>query len=146
MVLTAEQQWMVATVYEKAAADRLGVPPQQRAAFARKARWFRMLARIRAKKEAAVVFKQERLPDLQHEAAGSARAPRRGDHAFQPPKQSSFENAPSRARYETLAERLERARQPIRLEATTRKPSNVAEPEMRRTLMPLLPALPQRRQ
>jgi len=53
MVLTAEQQLKVALLYEKAAADRLGVPPQQRAAFARKAKWFRMKARIRAKKEAA---------------------------------------------------------------------------------------------
>jgi predicted alpha-1,6-mannanase (GH76 family) len=110
MVLTAEQQWMVATVYEKVAADSLSVPPQQRAAFARKARWFRMLARIRAKKEAAVVFKQ-RLPDPQHEAADSGLPFRRGDRTFQPPKQSPFGNAPSRARYETLAGRLERARQ-----------------------------------
>jgi hypothetical protein len=111
MVLTAEQHWIVATVYETAAADRLGVPPPQRAAFARKARWFRMLARIRAKKEAAIVFKQQRLSDLQHEIPGSAQMPRRGDCTFQPPTQSSFGNVSSRARYETLAERLERARQ-----------------------------------
>lgn len=49
-VLTVEQHLQIATVYEKAAADRMGVPPQQRAAFARKAKWFRTLARIRAKK------------------------------------------------------------------------------------------------
>ncbi len=52
MVLTAEQHLKIALLYEKAAADRLGVPPQQRAAFARKAKWFRMKARIRAKMEA----------------------------------------------------------------------------------------------
>lgn len=52
MVLTAEQNLRIALLYEKAAADLLGVPPQQRIAFARKAKWFRMKARIRAKKEA----------------------------------------------------------------------------------------------
>jgi len=53
MVLTAEQNLRIALLYEKAAADMLGVPPQQRIAFARKAKWFRMKARIRAKMEAA---------------------------------------------------------------------------------------------
>jgi len=52
MALTAEQHSQIATAYEKAAADEM-VPPPQRAAFARKADWFRMLARIGAKKEAA---------------------------------------------------------------------------------------------
>jgi hypothetical protein len=52
MVLTAEQHSQIAAVYDKAAADEM-VPPPQRAAFARKADWFRMLARIGAKKEAA---------------------------------------------------------------------------------------------
>ena len=56
MLLTAEQHLKIALLYEKAAADRLGVPPQQRAAFARKAKWFRMKARIRAKKEAATAL------------------------------------------------------------------------------------------
>jgi hypothetical protein len=56
MVLTAEQHLRIALLYEKAAADRLGVPPQQRAAFARKAKWFRMKARISAKKEAAAAI------------------------------------------------------------------------------------------
>ena len=46
MMLTAEQQRMVAMVYEKAAADTIGVPAPQRAAFARKAKRFRTLARI----------------------------------------------------------------------------------------------------
>jgi len=53
MVLTTEQHLKIALLYEKAAADQLGVPPQQRAAFARKAKWFRMKARISARKEAA---------------------------------------------------------------------------------------------
>jgi hypothetical protein len=60
MVLTAEQQLKVALLYEKAASDRLGVPPQQRAAFARKAKWFRMKARISAKKEAASALRSHR--------------------------------------------------------------------------------------
>jgi len=58
MVLTVEQRLQIAMVYEKAAADTM-VPPQQRAAFARKADWFRMLARIGAKK-AAAASKEER--------------------------------------------------------------------------------------
>ena len=63
MVLTAEQHLRIALLYEKAAADRLGVPPQQRAAFARKAKWFRMKARIRAKKEAAAAIPARRLAE-----------------------------------------------------------------------------------
>jgi hypothetical protein len=63
MVLTAEQNLRIALLYEKAAADRLGVPPQQRAAFARKAKWFRMKARIRAKKEAATAIPARRLAE-----------------------------------------------------------------------------------
>ena len=63
MVLTAEQHLRIALLYEKVAADRLGVPPQQRAAFARKAKWFRMKARIRAKKEAAAAIPARRLAE-----------------------------------------------------------------------------------
>ena len=63
MVLTAEQHLRIALLYEKAAADRLGVPPQQRAAFARKAKWFRMKARISAKKEAAAAVPARRLAE-----------------------------------------------------------------------------------
>jgi hypothetical protein len=66
MALTAEQHSQIATVYEKAAADRM-VPPQQRAAFARKAEWFRMLARIAAKNEAAA-SKKERSHEARPEA------------------------------------------------------------------------------
>jgi len=63
MILTAEQNLRIALLYEKAAADRLGVPPQQRTAFARKAKWFRMKARIRAKKEAASALAERRAHD-----------------------------------------------------------------------------------
>lgn len=54
MRLTPEQCCQVAAVFESSAVD-MRVPPQHRAAFARKADWFHMLARIRAKKDAAPV-------------------------------------------------------------------------------------------
>ena len=69
MVLTAGQHLRIALLYEKAAADRLGVPPQQRAAFARKAKWFRMKARISAKKEAAAAIPARRLAEAWVEEA-----------------------------------------------------------------------------
>ena len=52
MALTAEQHAQLATAYEKAATDGLA-PPQQRAAFARKANWFRILARLAEKNDRA---------------------------------------------------------------------------------------------
>ena len=48
MALTPEQHAQIAAVYDKCAADHM-VPPQHRAAFARKAEMFRMLARLGAK-------------------------------------------------------------------------------------------------
>ena len=42
---TPAQHLQIAAVYDKCAADRM-VPPPQRTAFARKADWFRMLARL----------------------------------------------------------------------------------------------------
>jgi hypothetical protein len=54
MCLTARQCLQIAIVYEKVAADAMNVPRQQRTAFTRKARWFHMLARIKAAKEATV--------------------------------------------------------------------------------------------
>ena len=45
MVLKAEQQSQIAAAYENAAADR-SLPAQTRAAFAKKADWFRLLARV----------------------------------------------------------------------------------------------------
>jgi len=61
MALTAKQHAQIATTYQKAAVDRR-VPPQHRVEFARKADWFHMLARIAAKKEAAMEV--ERLTQL----------------------------------------------------------------------------------
>jgi hypothetical protein len=54
---TAEQYFRIATVYDKVAADQK-VPAPQRAAFARKAEWFRMLAQIGAKKQSAASKKE----------------------------------------------------------------------------------------
>jgi hypothetical protein len=48
MTLTPDQHSLIASAYEKAASDTM-VPPQLRTAFARKAEWFRMLARLGAK-------------------------------------------------------------------------------------------------
>ena len=48
MVLTPEQHTQIAEVYDKCAADQM-VPRPHREAFARKAEWFRMLARLGAK-------------------------------------------------------------------------------------------------
>lgn len=76
MRLTARQCFQIAAVYENAAADAMNVPRQQRAAFTHKARWFHMLARIKAAKEAAVVFKRKPLTsddtDLNSQAAPGA--------------------------------------------------------------------------
>ena len=52
MALSADQHSRIATAYDKAAADQM-VPAPQRAAFTRKAEWFRLLARIAAKKAKA---------------------------------------------------------------------------------------------
>ena len=51
MVLTASQYRQIGATYEHAAAD-LTLPPQPRAAFAEKAKTFRMLARMTAAKQA----------------------------------------------------------------------------------------------
>lgn len=75
MVLTPEQHSQIATAYEKAAADEM-VPPPHREAFARKASWFRLLARVAAKK-AATASKEERpqtLVDLLKRVRGAAGA------------------------------------------------------------------------
>jgi hypothetical protein len=97
MALTSEQQWKIAAVYEKAAADNMTVPSQQRAAFARKANWFRMLARIRARKEAAAALKERRPSESSREFASAA-------HALHP------KAAVQEVAYQTLAERLKKAR------------------------------------
>jgi hypothetical protein len=51
IVLTALQYSQLAATYAHAAADRT-LPPQPRAAFAKKADWFRMRAQIAAAKQA----------------------------------------------------------------------------------------------
>ena len=54
MVLTAPQYFQIAATYEHAAADWT-LPPQPRAAFAKKADWFRMRAQITAAKQATAI-------------------------------------------------------------------------------------------
>jgi hypothetical protein len=67
------QHLLIARVYEKAAADKLGVLRQQRAAFARKAEWFRLLARTKAKKDATVTTgPQAKLPEEPSQQDGRA--------------------------------------------------------------------------
>lgn len=51
MVLAA-RHYLIAAAYERAAQDETS-PPQPRSGFAKKARWFRMLAQIEAAKEGA---------------------------------------------------------------------------------------------
>jgi hypothetical protein len=121
MVLTAEQHLRIAILYEKAAADRLGVPPQQRAAFARKAKWFRMKARIRAKKEAASLPQAERQAAAEFACAEGARAEvARPAASFDGGRleetvlsearlvelRGVAEAAPAKTRYRSIAERL----------------------------------------
>ena len=95
MILSAEQQWRVATVYESAVEDT-SVPPPVRAAFARKARRFRTLAGVAAKIESTTVVKQA--PILK---PGQETVPE--DSASEPVWKPQ-------AQYQTLAERLEMAR------------------------------------
>ena len=52
MAITVDQHSQIASVYDKTVADHM-LPLEQRQAFARKASWFRMLARIAAKRAAA---------------------------------------------------------------------------------------------
>jgi hypothetical protein len=58
MSLKAEQHSQIAAAYEKAAADG-SLPAQTRAAFARKADWFRLLARVGEKQERAALIARE---------------------------------------------------------------------------------------
>ena len=53
--LRAEQHYLIAAAYEKAAAD-MSLPGHTRAAFARKADWLRLLARV---KELAALLSSE---------------------------------------------------------------------------------------
>ena len=97
MILTAKQQWTIAMVYDKAAADTLNVPAPQREAFARIATRFRMIARLAAKIEATPLIMPAPSPKV-------VQASRMQDGWL-----SSKQHLP-RAKYPTLAERLEKAR------------------------------------
>ena len=58
MFLSAEQHSLIAAAYDSAAFD-VSLPAHTRAAFARKADWFRLLARVGEKKERAALAKQK---------------------------------------------------------------------------------------
>ena len=58
MSLSAEQRVRITAAYEKAAADP-SLPAHTRAAFAKKADWFRLLACVGEKKERAALAKQK---------------------------------------------------------------------------------------
>jgi hypothetical protein len=111
MVLTAEQQWMVAMAYEKAAADRMGIPAPQRAAFTRKAKRFRTLARIAAKIEATAVIRP-----------GPHRKPLQTPIVHQP-WAANLEWRP-KAKFPSLAELLEEARGANGLPRAGQTPAN----------------------
>ena len=106
MVLTAEQHLKIAMLYECAAADRLGVPPQQRAAFARKAKWFRMKARIRAKTEAAAAPIETRQAEYSARPAADSRLG--NGAAISSPVHAAAAAKPT---YRSIAERLKAVRQ-----------------------------------
>ena len=67
MALTSAQYAQIAAAYERAAADE-GFPTQSRAAFVKKAGWFRMLAQIGAAKEigarSSASYENEKLPRM----------------------------------------------------------------------------------
>ena len=58
MPLTPEQHSLISAAYDKAAFD-INLPAQTRAAFAKKADWFRLLARVGEKKERAALAKRK---------------------------------------------------------------------------------------
>jgi len=57
MPLSPEQHFHIAAAYDKAAFD-INLPAHTRAVFAKKADWFRLLARVGEKKELAAIAKQ----------------------------------------------------------------------------------------
>jgi uncharacterized protein YraI len=72
MALTAEQHAAIATSYDHAAAD-FSLPAERRAEFARKAEWFRHLAKLEAKRESAAGMPDASIPS----ADGTAEQERR---------------------------------------------------------------------
>jgi hypothetical protein len=71
MALTSAQYAQIAATYERASADE-GLPTQSRAAFVKKASWFRMLAQAGAAKEmgarSSVSCENERFRGNKHSA------------------------------------------------------------------------------
>jgi len=67
MALTSAQYAQIAAAYQRAVADE-GLPTQSRAAFVKKASWFRMLAQIGAAKEigarSSASYGSEKLPRM----------------------------------------------------------------------------------
>jgi hypothetical protein len=61
MSLSPEQHSHIAAAYDKAAFD-ISLPAQTRAAFAKKADWFRLLARIGEKRERAALNANVTIP------------------------------------------------------------------------------------
>jgi hypothetical protein len=70
MAFTPEQNLQIAAAYGKAAIDYT-VPPQHRKAFARKAEWFRMVARVAAKRVAAKQSLRS-VPPKEHRASDNS--------------------------------------------------------------------------
>jgi hypothetical protein len=64
MPLTAEQHSLIATAYDRAAFD-VSLPAPTRAAFAKKADWFRLLACIGEKRERAALNASEQAQEPQ---------------------------------------------------------------------------------
>jgi hypothetical protein len=56
--LSAEQHSLIAAAYDSAAFD-ISLPTHARAAFGRKADWFRLLARVGEKRQQAILAKQK---------------------------------------------------------------------------------------
>lgn len=71
MALTPEQYLQIAVTYDKAAADCM-VPSPQRAAFARKAELFRLLARLGAKPKSAQTFRTPKTDSFVSEGSDTA--------------------------------------------------------------------------
>ena len=94
MVLTAQQHLLIATVYEKAAADKLGLPRQQRAAFVQGRMGFASLLEQgpRKTRPQPQTPKQSCQKGLYSKTAAPVKVGRR------------------RAKYQTVEERLKKAR------------------------------------
>ena len=81
MVLTPQQHLQIAQVYDKCAADQM-VPRPHREAFARKAEWFRLLARLGAKPKFATPPKALALAKVSAETLGNSGMDSAARHLF----------------------------------------------------------------